>query len=197
MISWETYFERIVKLRIQFDLARKALDGFTGSQEALDRYANEEFEGARKLILEAAKKEGTDEKETWANDKNRVQRYLELSKSHALSGMGDVKIRLSQNEYILQAAIFESFMKSVHREILRAAPTLLRSDRNIDLGRLVSQGQETLVREEIEREVQSLDRQSVEKKAEYFRDRLNIDWFGGKIVPLLDLAINVRNEILH
>ncbi len=50
---------------------------------------------------------------------------------------------------------------------------------------------------EIEREVQSLDRETVQKKADYFRKRLRINWFDGTIVPLLEDVIDVRNEILH
>ena len=42
-----------------------------------------------------------------------------------------------------------------------------------------------------------MDRRSVEQKAVYFRETLGIDWFDGKIVPILAHVINERNAILH
>ena len=94
-------------------------------------------------------------------------------------------------------AIFEGFLKDLHREILKIRPDLLREERTIPLGKLVSQGADSVIAEEIEREVQTLDRQSVEKKADYFRDRLGISWFGHTIVPIMEAVIEARNEILH
>jgi hypothetical protein len=47
MITWESYFERIVNLKTQFDLAGTAIDGWGYSQEALDRYATQELEDLR------------------------------------------------------------------------------------------------------------------------------------------------------
>jgi hypothetical protein len=41
MITFETYFERIVTLHLQFDTARKALEGFGKNQQTLERYAAE------------------------------------------------------------------------------------------------------------------------------------------------------------
>ena len=76
-------------------------------------------------------------------------------------------------------------------------PSLLKADRQIPLGRLVSKGRDDVVHEEIEREVQALDRESSKKKAEYFVNRLGINWFGGTIVPILDGVLRLRNEMLH
>lgn len=93
--------------------------------------------------------------------------------------------------------IFESLMKDIHRAILEDQPTLLREDRQVPLGKLLAKGQDEVLREEIEREVQMLDRKSVEDKADYFFRRLGINWFGGAIVPFLNHAVKVRNEMLH
>lgn len=56
MITWDAYFDRLVDLRLQFDLARKALDGFEGSKEALAEYADKQLEDLRKIFQEAAEK---------------------------------------------------------------------------------------------------------------------------------------------
>ena len=93
--------------------------------------------------------------------------------------------------------VFESFLKEVHRTILKAVPSLLKHDRQIDLGRLVSKSKDVVVHEEIEREVQTLDRESAKKKAEYFLKRLGINWFDGTIIPILDGVLRLRTEMLH
>jgi hypothetical protein len=67
----------------------------------------------------------------------------------------------------------------------------------VPIGRVIGTGWENVLLEEIEREVQSLDRKSVEDRAKYFRKTLNIDWFGGTIVPLLRKVILERNTVLH
>ena len=131
------------------------------------------------------------------SDNERIMHYLDEVRATVPQRVSAVRSRLLQHEYVLHVAIFESFMKALHREVLRAAPTLLRADRKIDLGRLVSQGHEALIRAEIEREVQSLDRETPEKKSNYFRDRLKINWFDGEIVGSLDRVIRLRNTILH
>lgn len=198
MISWRSYFERVVNLKTQFDLAGTAIDGWGHSQEALDRYATEELEDLRSIFRRAAEEKGEDAEAMWVfADSQRVNEYLDHVRTTVPQRLPDVKARLVQNEYLLHVAIFESFMKSIHREILRATPKLLQPNRAVELGKLISQGQDAILGAEIEREVQALDRQTTQKKAEYFRDRLGIDWFGGTAVPLLDGVIKLRNVILH
>jgi hypothetical protein len=50
MITWERHFERVTNLRIQFDVAETAIDGWAQSQEALNRYSNEELEALREIF---------------------------------------------------------------------------------------------------------------------------------------------------
>ena len=88
-------------------------------------------------------------------------------------------------------------MKDIHREILASYPALLKDDRQVPLGKLVAKGIDDILREEVDREVQILDRKSTAEKAEYFLKRLGISWFNGTIVPILGKAIKARNEMLH
>jgi hypothetical protein len=197
IITWDAYFDRIVGLRVQFDMARKALEGFEQSKDALERYATEDLGHLRELIHEGAKEAGKDPHSTWVHDEDAVAKYLDAAKEGAVRSLVNVRARLRQYEYILRVTIFESFMKDTHRAILTAAPSLLKPDRQVPLGKLVSKGLEDIVGEEIEREVQILDRKSTKEKAEYFLERLGIGWFDGTIVPILDGVIDVRNEMLH
>ena len=197
MLDWEQYFDRLVGLKIEFELAKKALEDWSGNPEMIRKHAEEDFASLREMISKSLTERSVDEKSHWISNANSVASYLETAQKQATKGATEFKSRLSQNEFLLQVAIFEGFLKDLHREILKIRPDLLREDRTVPLGKLVSQGADSIVAEEIEREVQALDRQSVEKKADYFRDRLGINWFDHTIVPIMEAVVNARNEILH
>jgi hypothetical protein len=85
-------------------------------------------------------------------------------------------------------------MKSIHREVLQNNPKLLSPDRTISLGRLTALGMDALIKEEVERAVQILDRKSTAERAETF-DKIGLPW---KIpADKVDAVILLRNEILH
>jgi len=56
VISWDDYFKRIVGLRLQFDLARKAIASFSTTREALESYATSDLEDFRHTIAEVLKR---------------------------------------------------------------------------------------------------------------------------------------------
>jgi hypothetical protein len=198
MITWDSYFQRVSALHMEFRLAGEAIHKWAHSQEALDHYAHDQLEDLRGIFREASKGKGDQKEEGWVfADEKRINEYLEAVRKEAPRKVEEVAHRLLQHEYILHVSIFETFLKSIHREILRANPTLLRADRTIELGRLVAQGQETILAAEIEREISALDREAVDKKYKYFRDKLGINWFDGKATPLLDKVIRWRNIMLH
>ncbi|MGB9074711.1 MAG: hypothetical protein WCC22_18890 [Terriglobales bacterium] len=197
MITWEAYFNRLAGLHLQFETARRALQIFGENRETVERHASEQLEELREMIRAAAKNKGKDPQSTWVYNEGAVAKYLHGTKENLIRTMIDVSGRLQQYEYILHVTVFESFMKDVHRAILASTPSLLRADRPVRLGKLVSKGRDEVVREEIEREVQQLDRKSTDEKAHYFLNRLGISWFDGNIVPILDGVIRLRNEMLH
>jgi hypothetical protein len=197
VLDWGAYFDRLIRLKIEFELAKKALTDWSANPEMRRKHAEEDLNGLRAMILESLEKQSLDEKSHWISNPQSVTAYLESAKKQATEGATAFKSRLSQNEFLLQVAIFEGFLKDLHKAILKTKPELLRADRAVPLGKLVAQGRDALIAEEIDREVQTLDRQSVKKKADYFTKRLGIDWFGLKIVPIMDAVINARNEILH
>lgn len=179
-------------LHTEFRLARQATEGWAHSQEALDQYARDELGDLRNIFREAGRQQA------WVfTDEKRIEEYLEHVRSQAPQRVDEVQRRFAQHRYILHVSIFENFLKAIHREILRATPALLRSDRNVELGRLVAKGQDTVIAEEIEREVDSLDRQTAEKKSRYFEQKLGISWFDGKAAPVLEAVVRLRNIVLH
>jgi hypothetical protein len=197
MIDGDDYINRFTAINLQFDLAMKAVEGFLKSEEAVDRYLNDELKSMQAFTEDAAKSSGFDPKQHWAFSEEGSSKYLQGTKENLPRRLNEVNNRIRQNKLILVVTAFESFMKDIHREVLRQDPNLLKPDRQIPLGKVVSVPRDEIVAEEIEREVQSLDRKSVEERYLYFDKRLNIDWFGGTIVPLLKPVLELRNKILH
>jgi len=195
-ITFDDYFDRLVAIQIQFKTAKRALRGFTDNPDTLKKYAEEELDDVRATIRRGAQ-EGSVVFEMWMHDEERAAKFLEGAKETAVRTLAEAGGRLAQYEYILTVTILESLLKDIHRAILTEAPRLLKEDRQIPLGKLVAKGGEEVLREEIEREVQMLDRKSVAEKAEYFSKRLGINWFGGTIVPIFEHVIRARNEMLH
>lgn len=85
-------------------------------------------------------------------------------------------------------------MKAIHREALQQKPSLLNSDREIKLGKLVALGEEKVIQAEIESAVQVLDRQSVQNRAKAFA-KLGLSW-GTRSEPVEHMT-KLRNQILH
>jgi len=106
MLDWETYFDRIVSLHVQFRTALRAFDGFRESDEAMRRFAEAELEETRKMVDEAAKREQVDPQSTWPYDKEAAAEYLEGSKERALKTLTHLGARLQQYEFILRVTIF-------------------------------------------------------------------------------------------
>ena len=197
MISWEQYFDRIVSLHLQFDMGSKAVSGFSSTPEAVEKHLESELEAFRKMAREGAERDGVDASGSWVYTTEGAEKYLNELRTTLPSRLRDFENRLRQNELVLRVAIFEAFMKDLHREVLRQEPSILKSDRQVPLGKILSAGLDVVLADEIEREVQILDRKSVSEKARYFLERLGIDWFDGKIVPFLERVIKVRNRIMH
>jgi hypothetical protein len=121
--------------------------------------------------------------------------------------------KLHQTEIILRCAFFEAEMKDVHRHCLYAKSTLLKADRKIDLGRVVVKGEDAVIEEEIEAEVDRIDRQGVNERAKYFRETLGLKWGDPKLfkqfysqemnldhegfVTKIETYSNLRNKIVH
>lgn len=173
-IQWSNYILRVGSVRAQFALARSALTSLSTNSEALRASVASEVDpnlgGALRKILPP---------EVLA---------AELQKFH---------LRHDQNELILTIALFETFMKDLHRNILRQTPTLLREERQIPLQRLLAQGADAVIAEEIEREITTLDRKRVRERAQYFSERLGVPWGPPELVEYAERAVTIRNRILH
>jgi hypothetical protein len=197
MIDGQDYMNRLTDIHIQFDLAMRAIKGFHGSNEAIQKYVSDEIQSLREILGNSSKSQGLDINDHWAFSEEGSKKYMDSVKENLSTRLEEIVNRLRQNNLILMVTVMESFLKDIHREILRRDPKLLKADRQIPLGKLLSQSTQEIIDEEIEREVHSFDRKSVKQRAEYFDKRLNISWFDGTIIPLVEPVINLRNKILH
>ena len=197
MVNGDEYLQRITSVFSQFQLARRAIDGFLKSDEAVVRFLHEELEKLGQRLVQGAEKHNValEGDSSFASDRFRMD--LSIARAELPKRLEEVEQRLRQNEVILLIALFENEMKEIHREMLRQNPQLLKPDRQVSLGKLVSQGTKNVIESEIDRDVQSLDRKSVEERAHYFQNHLNLDWFNGKVTPLVRVAVDCRNRILH
>jgi hypothetical protein len=107
----------------------------------------------------------------------------------------EARNRVNQNELILLVALFEVQMKDIHREILLQEPSLLNTDRQISLGRMIAEGSEAVIQLEIDREVQLLDRKRPDERARYFHQRLRLNWLNQ--MPQVQRVLDTRNRLLH
>lgn len=198
MLSWENYWKRYIDIFIQSDLARKAMSAFRDTSEAVRKYATDEFEVLRKDIHDHLEKRGLNPHETWIYDNAKIEKYLNDTMTAVPTRLQSIENRINQNQLIIIVALFEAFMKDIHREVLRQNPGLLNSDRKVSIGRILGEGLNSVVEEEIAREVHGLDRKTIEERCEYFKNRLSIDWsFNDTMPPLLKYALESRNAILH
>jgi len=112
--------------------------------------------------------------------------------------------RLNQSELLLLVAHFESFIKTVHEAFLRAAPGRVFASRDTKflLREIFDSSGPSLstrkfLNELVIKEVKALDRESIERKAEYFKEHFGVV-FGTKaeIEELKEIMVT-RNKISH
>ena len=175
-IRWFDYLWRVSSTGVEFDIARKSIGLLSGNPEALRVHFSDPAMDAvlRRTVLEQTGPE-------------RLARELH-----------QFLLRLDQNELVLKVALFETFMKNVHRVVLRRNPRLWKGDKTpILLGDLVDRGFDAIVAEEIESKLVAIDRKSVRARAEYFHDRLQAPWGPPELVDTAHWSTKLRNRILH
>jgi hypothetical protein len=216
MVNGDDYVERVISVMRQFDMVRKALVDFRDSPARLEQVAHDSvselletirrFSGSR---LSGAQERRTESRKPlpedlvhgfYAEHESVKQHFREVGEDAKNDFVEKARValnRVNQNELILMVALFESQMKEIHRGVLRQAPALLKSDRQVSLGRLISDGAESLIELEIEREAQSLDRKSVKDRAAYFHKHLGLEVDDAESIRCWEQMVEARNELLH
>ena len=173
---------------------------------AFDLYGKEE-EASRSDIfseyLEKIKTEKADKNEKFdeAAFKNEYGVIFDLHKrylSYPKQLTEQLKNSIRQNSLIVTLSTFEIFLNDLLRHILSNMPILIKSDRKIEIGRLITLGTDTVIMEEVEKQVYALDRKSVFDRANYFQSHLKLSW--GKdssCINIINRINDIRNDIVH
>ena len=70
-------------------------------------------------------------------------------------------------------------------------------ERQVPLGRIIAEGADAVIEFEIEREVQALDHKTVEERAKYFQERLQLNWKQCTDFQSVQRVLEIRNQLLH
>ena len=114
-------------------------------------------------------------------------------KGHALLG-------LNSSELIIRIALFETFLKEIHRQALLDKPQLLclvKPNRQIPLKEIFRGGYERFKLAEIDRQVRAADRRTTKDKAKFFQRRLKLLWGKDSDLARVEYLIKLRHELVH
>lgn len=106
------------------------------------------------------------------------------------------------SELLIRIAHFEAFMKDIHTEVLCAKPALLakiRPSREVKYEHIFTESPtfKAILDQQIQREVEEVDRLSFQKRAEYFDKQLNLPMADEATLKFVGDMMKVRNEISH
>ena len=202
MISMLGYDENLDRIDLEFGyirlaigrLSAKAKNSFFNkfSQKPQDRYAklfDLQLHGLPQEIVEKTKKEIAKGISKRFISKNRQPHYEIIQDG------------INASELLIRVALFEAFMKEIHRAILQAKPNLLATihpDKSVKFQQLFSRNNFTMVlNEKIDDEVLELDRQKFSRRVGYFKEKLGISMGTKEDVKTISEAIDRRHEISH
>jgi hypothetical protein len=112
---------------------------------------------------------------------------------------------INSSELIIRVALFEAFLKEIHRQILLASPQLLsqcKPNRPIPLKDISQGGFERFKSDEIDRQVREMDRLKTKAKAKFFRRQLRLPWgimpnVESEVVEEIKELIELRHKVIH
>jgi len=194
---------RINSIDSQYQIALSAFDLYQKKEETSLTNMLEKRKAVFLDYLEKLKKKKAEKNETFDEEAFKKQNY-EFSgfHKHFLSypkrQAEQLKNSMRQNSLIFILSTFEIFLNDLVRHILIHQPILIKSDRKIEIGRLVSLGTDALIKEEVERQVYALDRKSIKDRSIYFQDHLKLPW--GRDLSCTETIIkinDIRNDIIH
>lgn len=212
MVDGDRYISRITSVLKQFEMARKAVSDLKDDESRLvpvvQKKAKEHLRSFARILKKADRLRQTSGQDSQrmkapkvAADEEAVARVIREFEDKARDEfVGEVELacnRVNQNEFIMLIALFEVQIKDIHREILRQEPKLLSPERQVPLGRLISEGFDAILELEIEREVQSLDRKNFEERAAYLQSRLRLAWPDRPCPKAAREVLEIRNRLLH
>ena len=195
MINISLFTDRIVTMLEQYHIASLAAKHMSESSDALTAYSRAK---ARELhdFLSISK-----HKEVFNNTKLATESLSETSdrlKVKAARSLADYQSTLRQYTLVLLYSAWEAFLKDAIRELLRQYPSLLKEDRTIPLGKLVSKGEKAVLYDEVEREIDALDRKEIGARLNHISSVYGlVEAFDPARISVFKRSSEQRNQILH
>ena len=207
-LTIHAYLQAIERVETQFAIIRFALKslspakirGFykaqlqaqvstieSGFKMLKEHSPEQDFDGLKEMMFEHLRK-----KHRMDNRRADIRFKIEFSED-----------RINQSELLLLVAHFESFLKEVHRTFLIADPGKVFSNRDTKVMlRDIFDAQSAnpfskFLKEKILKEVSTLDRQSIERRDDYFSEHFGISSGSQKDITKLKEIMEVRNRISH
>ena len=193
MINIIDYMIQTSSLSLQFDLSRKSLNLFKSNPKDFSKYCKQQLNTIYNNMKYSKKK---------ISLKKIHQEFYSSTQSNTENRITELYNRINQNEYILVFSLFEIFLKKCITNIFKAYPNFLNPDRDIKLGKIISNDKETILKEEISREINIFDRKSPIEKGEYFlkKFKIDIDITNDKGLSMLkqyEINNSIRNKLIH
>lgn len=194
---------RLNSIEEQYEIALFAFDLYQKEKEAELSDLMEKRKAEFFKYIELIKKEKAEKNEKF--DESKFKKYYgplfgiyEEMLLYPGKQADQLKNSIRQNSLILTLSTFEIFLNDLLRHILLNRPNLLSPNRKIEIGRLITDGVDKVISEEVERQVYTIDRKSIFDRADYFKTHLKLYW--GKDsnhIEIFNKINNLRNNIVH
>ena len=204
-LEFSTHERKLQSVTFTFDLLRQALKEFTDA--GFRRYM-ESLRKPRDAKLKLAI-------QFFSADPALVTSIPDLTKHHKrhLSAelpvtpslkwaekRGQAQLALNASELVLRVALFEAFLKDIHRCTLLARPELLahvKLNRSVSLKELFKGGFERFRFDEANRQVREADRLPTKERAKFFQRRLKLRWGDDITIERIHELIQIRHDLVH
>jgi hypothetical protein len=204
MIKLNSYTDRLELIEVEFRFVRHAIASLSAKKKHsffsdLSREQTARIEANLKLLTpDVMSPEAVQDLSEYAHRTTR-NKFPPRNRGPYTETIQD---GTNASELLIRVALFESFMKDIHAEVLRAKPSLLakiRPEREVKYQHIFTDKPtfDAILHQQILREVEEVDRLSFQKRADYFARQLNLPLADEHTLAFVAEMMKARNEISH
>jgi hypothetical protein len=204
-LQFVSYDKKLQSVTFTFDLLRQALKGFSNAGfrqyiESLRKPKDAHFQ-RKKEHLAANPELEVDIAKLERRYKRELSAELPVTPNLKwVESKGLAYLWLNTSELVLRVALFEAFLKEIHRHALLDKRKLLargKRNRSVSLKELFGAGYARFCYKEVQRQVREVDRLSTRERAKFFQDRLSLRWGDDVTVERIDQLTQIRHDLVH
>jgi len=204
MIKISSYDNRLELIEIEFRFIRFAVGALPASKKHkfFSDFSNERLNrldvGLKRIPPDVMGPEAIEELKTHAKKRAR-KKFAPRNRQIYTETIQD---GTNASELLIRVALFEAFMKDIHAEVLRACPALLAKinpEHPVKYKHIFTEAAsfESILNQQIFREIDVVDKMSFLKRADYFEKDLNLPMADDETLKFVGEMMKVRNEISH